>query len=255
MKNERDELVSIIVPVYNAEKFIASMVTSVIEQTYTDWELILVDDKSDDRSLAIIDILRKRDDRIKLITMAVNSGAGASRNIGTGAARGRYIAFLDADDIWAPTKLDVQLSFMRKYKHAFTYTGYEFADAEGISTKKRVHVPHKISYPQALKNHIIWTSTVMIDLHQVDKKVVLMPDIRRGQDAATWWKVLRTVGYAYGIDSPLSYYRRTSASLSANKLVAIKRTWYLFTKVEKLGYVKSSYNFVYYSFNAVRKRI
>lgn len=251
---DRRPLVSIITPVYNAERFLADTISSVQAQTYTNWELLLVNDCSADGSVALIKKYQKDDERIKLIHMKQNSGAALSRNAGTDRARGRYLAFLDADDLWQKNKLKKQIAFMQRYDHIFTYTDYEFADERGISTGKRVSVPASITYKQALKNHIIWTSTVMLDLAKIDKEVVSMPNVRRGQDAATWWKILRSIGAAYGVNDPLSFYRRTDGSLSANKLKAVKRTWYLFTKVERLSLLRSAYNFVWYAYNAVRKR-
>lgn len=252
---KKQPLVSIVVPVYNAEGFLSDMIDSVRSQTYDNWELLLVNDCSTDGSDTLIKSYRKDDERIKLIRMKQNSGAALSRNAGTKEAKGRYLAFLDADDTWVKSKLEEQVAFMLEHGHAFTFTGYEFADEYGKSTGKRVSVPPSITYEQALKNHIIWTSTVMIDLGQVHKEVCLMPNVRRGQDAATWWQILRTTGKAYGINTTLSYYRRTNSSLSANKLKAMKRTWYLFTEVEKLSFAQSAYNFIWYGYNAVKKRV
>lgn len=253
MKNQ--PLVSIVTPVYNAERFLKDTIASVQAQTHENWEWLLADDCSSDKSIEIIKKAQTKDKRIKLIKNKKNSGAALSRNAGTKQAKGQYLAFLDADDLWHKDKLKTQVSFMQKNNHAFTYTDYEFADENGDSTGKHVKVPTSITHAQSLKNHIIWTSTVMIDLLQVPKPVASMPDVRRGQDAATWWQILRHVDVAYGINEVLSYYRRTNDSLSANKLKAMKRTWYLFTKVEKLSIAKSVYYFGWYGFNAVRKRV
>lgn len=256
MRNQKDKpLVSIVTPVYAAERFIEDTIRSVRAQTYRNWELLLVDDCSIDGSAEIIREHAKKDKRIKLIRMKKNGGAALARNAGTKQAKGRYLAFLDSDDLWVETKLQRQVDFMQEHDHAFTYTSYEFADDKGVSTGKQVCVPASITYKQALRNHIIWTSTVMIDLQHVKKETCLMPDVRRGQDAATWWQILRAIGVAYGIDQPLSHYRRTSHSLSANKLKAMKRTWYLLTQVERLGFFAAAYSFGWYGFNAVKKRV
>lgn len=252
---QKNPLVSIVVPVYNAEKYLVDTIGSVLRQTYDCWELLLIDDQSSDNSVEIISQFQIDDKRIHLIRMSDNSGAALARNAGIEKARGQYLAFLDADDIWDKYKLEKQIAFMQNTGHAFTFTGYEFADASGTSTGKKVSVPAMISYRQALKNHIISTNTVMIDLEKVAKELIFMPNVRRGQDAATWWKILRTSGDAYGINEPLAYYRRTSGSLSANKFKAMKRTWYLFRKVEKLGLIKSAYYFGWYGYNAVKKRV
>lgn len=253
---EREEkLVSVIVPVFNSQAFLADTIASVQQQTYGNWELLLVDDVSSDMSVEIIREYAKCDKRIKLICLTNNSGAAVARNSGLTKANGEYIAYLDADDLWDKNKLKKQIKFMTESDHAFTYTAYEFANEEGEPTGKKVAVPKNITYRQALKNHIIWTSTVIVDVTQVDKKHLRMPNVRRGQDAATWWQLLRQVTKAHGINETLSYYRRTNNSLSANKFKAMKRTWYLFTKVEKLGFVKSAYNFAWYAYNAVLKRL
>lgn len=251
----KDPLVSIVTPVYNAAPYIEHMVKSVQSQTYENWELILVDDMSKDDSVKLIKRMQEDDARIHLIRLKENSGAAIARNAGLNRASGQFLSFLDADDLWLPPKLEVQVRFMQENNHKFTFTGYEFADSNGVGNGKVVHVPLIISYREALKNHIISTITTMIDLDQVPKEYVTMPNIRRGQDAATWWQILRNMGSAYGIDSALSLYRRTDSSLSANKFKAVKRTWYLLRSVEKLNFLQAGYCFFWYAFNAVRKRV
>ena len=247
------DLVSIIVPVYNAEKFIDETINTVLNQTYTNWELLLVNDCSTDNS---IDIIKKfKDKRIKLINNKVNSKAAISRNNGIKKAKGRYICFLDADDLWDKEKLEKQVKFMNEKDCAFSFTGYEFADENGKPNGKKVFIPETITYKQALKNTTIWTSTVMFDMNKLSKEDIYMPNVARGQDTATWWKVLKKIDYAYGLNEILSFYRRTNDSLSANKFVALKRTWNLYRNVEHLNIFSSSYNFTIYCFNAVKRRV
>ena len=248
-------LVSIVCPVFNSEKFLDTTITSVLEQTYQNWELILVDDCSTDNSVKVIKKYLKKDSRITLLSNDVNSGAAITRNRGIERANGRFICFLDSDDYWDSQKLRKQVNFMLKNDYAFTFTGYEFAYANGEPNGKKVYVPQRINYNQSLKNTIISTITVMLDLEKISKDDIYMPNVRRGQDAATWWNVLKKIDYAYGMHDILSYYRRTNNSLSANKFKAIKRTWYLYRKVEHLSLLKSMYCFVFYAFNAVKKRI
>ena len=256
MKKDNDgELVSIVVPVYNAEAFLKDTIESAMKQTYTNWELILVNDCSSDDSVNIIKKYEKKDSRIKLINNKENSKAAITRNNGIKAAKGRYICFLDADDLWDKDKLKKQVSFIKKHDCAFSFTGYEFADENGKPNGKRVFVPEKINYKQALKNTTIWTSTVMFDMNKLSKEDIYMPNVARGQDTATWWKVLKKVDYAYGLNEILSYYRRSEGTLSSNKFVALKRTWHLYRKIEGLGFFSSCYNFAFYCFNAVRRRI
>lgn len=251
----KEELVSIIVPVYNAEKFIEDTIKTVKNQNYPNWELLLVNDCSTDKSQKIIGEYQERDNRIKLIQLKKNSGAAIARNTGIEEAKGKYIAFLDADDFWEKEKLEKQVEFMRINQMEFTYTGYEFADEKGNKINKIVKVPRKLTYKQALKNTTIFTSTVIFDVEKLGKELIYMPDVRRGQDTATWWKVLKTGVIAYGLNESLSIYRRSNNTLSANKIKALKRTWNLYRNVEKLPLFKSFYYFCWYVLNAVKRRI
>lgn len=254
MKKELD-LVSIIIPVYNAEIFLEDTIDTIEKQTYTNWEALFVDDCSKDKSCEIIEKYQKDDNRIKLIKNKENSGAAISRNNGIKKSKGRYLCFLDADDKWNSQKLEKQIKFIEEKDCEFSFTGYEFADENCNPNGKIVSVPNKISYHQALKNTTIWTSTVMFDMQKLSKEDIYMPNVKRGQDTATWWKVLKKIDYAYGLNETLSYYRRTNNSLSANKLTALKRTWNLYRNVEHLNIFSSIYNFCWYCFNAVRRRV
>ena len=178
-----------------------------------------------------------------------------ARNTGIELARGRYLCFVDADDLWEPEKLEKQIKFMQEKDCAFSFTSYAFANEEGQKNGKVVHVPNTITYKQALKNTTIFTSTVMFDLQKLKKQDVTMPLVRRGQDTATWWKVLKTIYCAYGLDKVLSIYRRPEHSLSSNKMKALKRTWNLYRNIEHLNLVKSSYYFAIYCYNAVKRRV
>lgn len=250
-----DELVSIIVPVYNAEKFIRETIQTVLNQTYKNWELLLVNDCSTDNSKKIIEEYEKKDKRIHLIELEQNSGAAIARNTGIENSKGRYIAFLDADDLWDKRKLEKQLKFIKENNYEFTYTGYEFADENGNKNGKIVEVPNNINYKQALKNTTIFTSTVIFDIKKLGKELIKMPNVKRGQDTATWWKVLKTGVVAYGLQESLSIYRRSNNTLSSNKIKALKRTWNLYRNVEKLPIFKSIYNFCCYCFNAIKRRL
>lgn len=250
-----DELVSIIVPVYNAEKFINDTIQTVLNQTYKNWELLLVNDCSTDNSKKIIEEYEKKDKRIHLIELEQNSGAAIARNTGIENSKGRYIAFLDADDLWDKRKLEKQLKFIKENNYEFTYTGYEFADENGNKNGKIVEVPNNINYKQALKNTTIFTSTVIFDTKKLDKELIKMPNVKRGQDTATWWKVLKTGVVAHGLQESLSIYRRSNNTLSSNKLKALKRTWNLYRNVEHLPLIYSLFNFLCYCFNAVKRRI
>ena len=247
------DLVSIIIPVYNAEKFLDETINSVINQSYSNWELLLINDCSTDNSKKVY-LKYKNDKRIIWYDKKQNSGAALSRNKGIELAKGKYLCFLDADDLWDKDKIKKQISFMKKQDCAFSYTGYEFADANGIPSGKKVYIPEKINYQNALKNTTIWTSTVMFDMKKLTKDDIYMPNVY-SEDTATWWKILKNIPYAYGLNEILSFYRRTNNTLSSNKFKAIKRIWNLYRNVEKLSFLKSAYCFCFYALNAVKRRI
>ena len=252
MKN--NELVSIVTPVYNAEKYLEETVKSVQAQTYENWELFLIDDGSKDDSLKIARKLAKSDKRINVISID-NSGAAFARNIGISKASGRYLCFIDADDLWMNDKLEKQVAFMKEKDCAFSFTGYVFGDENAKPNNKIVHVPATISYKQALKNTTICTCTVMFDLSKLSKEDVTMPENTRAEDTATWWKVLKKVDLAYGFDEVLFIYRRPKDSKSSNKLRAVMTTWKLYRENERLNLFKTFYCFSFYCFNAVKRRI
>lgn len=249
-------LVSIIVPVYNVEKYICETIECVRKQTYGNWELLLVEDCSKDNTVAVIlEYLDKvQDGRVRLIRQEKNNGAARSRNRGLREACGRYIAYLDADDLWVPEKLEKELAFMKEKQAAFAFTGYEFADENGQGLGKVVRVPEILTYKEALKNTTIFTTTVMFDTEKIDKNFLEMPIIK-SEDTALWWKVLRSGYVAYGLDENLVRYRRAGKSLSSNKLEAMRRIWNLYRKAEGMSIPSSAYHFCYWAVNAVLRRV
>lgn len=249
----QENLISIVIPVYNAEKFIEETVASVVNQTYQDWELLLVNDGSKDNSGKLIDKLAESDSRIRTFHLE-GGGAAKARNTGTENAKGRFLAFLDADDLWEKDKLEKELQFLQEKEAAFVFTGYEFADYNGVGTGKIVRVPETLSYSQALKNTTIFTSTVMFDMDKTGKELLYMPQIK-SEDTALWWRVIREGYIAHGLDENLVRYRRAGKTLSSNKLEAIRRIWNLYRKAEKLSIVKSCYYFVFWAWNAVARRV
>ncbi len=249
------ELVSIITPVYNCEKLIKETIKSVQEQTYKNWEMILVDDCSTDKSEEIINEFAQKDDRIKYFKLEENSGAAIARNCALEKSNGRFIAYLDADDLWRENKLEVQIKFMLDNKCAFSCTDYEKIDEEGDSLNKIVKIPQKVNYNLFLRNTIIQTVGVMVDTKITGKELLVMPNIRRRQDAATWCQLLKAGYNCYEVPENLSYYRVVTNSLSSNKFKAVKGTWYLYRNIEKLSLPKACFCFIGYAFNAVKKRI
>lgn len=250
---ENTPLVSIVTPAYNAEEFIADSIDSVLAQTYKNWELIIVDDGSVDNTTDIIKDYLNRDSRIKLIRLTKNMGAAKARNAAIKKARGKYLAFLDSDDMWLSEKLEIQLAYMIKEKLHFTFTSYRLIEESGVQTEKIVEAPNSIGYNQLLKNTIIGCLTVMINVDKIGK--VLMPNIRGGQDTACWLSILKQGHMAYGINKELALYRRRQNSISSDKFYAIKRTWNIYRNVENLNFYRSSISLIFYVYNAIKKRI
>lgn len=252
----KENLISIIVPVYQVEKYIVDTMESVRGQTYSDWELLLVEDGSRDGTVEVIETYqqKKQDSRIRLIKQPANQGAAKARNRGVLEAQGRYIAYLDADDLWDARKLEKQIGFMKEKKAAFVYSGYEFADENGVGTGKIVHVPEIITYRQALKNTTIFTSTVMFDTEQISRKELEMP-VMKSEDTALWWRILRSGHNAYGLNENLVLYRRSGKTLSSNKVEALRRIWNLYRKAERMSVPESAWHFVFWAVNAVRRRV
>lgn len=241
-------LVSIITPSYNSAIFISETIRSVIEQSFCDWELIIVDDFSIDNSVQIIQSFVRLDSRIKLICLQENSGAAITRNTAIDVAQGRYIAFLDSDDVWKKDKLERQLSFMRENDVGFSYAAYEKIDENG-NVVGYVGVPKKVTYSDLLKVCSVGCLTAMYDTDKLGK--VYMPLIRKRQDLGLWLRILKKVPCAYGINEPLAQYRVRGDSISANKLDAAKYTWRLYRQFENLSFPKALYYFSFYAINGV----
>lgn len=259
---KRENMISIIVPVHNAEKFIKETIDCVRAQTYEDWELLLIEDGSTDQTMAVMTayLNKLNDGRIRLKRREIRTpedrtfGAARARNLGLSLAQGRYIAYLDADDRWREDKLERELSSLRERNAGFVFTGYEFGDENARGTGKIVHVPETLTYRQALANTTIFTSTVMIDTEKVERSLLEMPYIK-SEDTASWWKILRTGVTAHGLDENLVIYRRAGKSLSSNKIEALRRIWNLYRKAEGLSVFASACCFVLWAYRAVKRRV
>lgn len=249
----KKDLVSIIVPVYNAERFLAETINTVISQTYENWELILINDCSKDGSYNIFKEFN--DKRIRWYDQKQNGGPALARNKGIDIAKGRFICFIDADDKWDNDKLEKQISFMKEKKCAFSYTSYVFSDENCVPTNKRVIAKETLSYRECLKKNIISTITVMFDVDMIDKELIKMPDLKFVEDTATWWKILRHGYVAYGISNIYSYYRRLPNTNSSNKFRTQIPLWNLYRKEEKMSIFSTIYYMTIKNINAILRRI
>ncbi|KAB3058674.1 glycosyltransferase family 2 protein [Escherichia coli] len=245
-----DYLVSIIMPSYNSEFTIKESIKSVIEQTYSNWELLITDDCSTDRTCQIVKEFVEQDDRIKLFVSDKNKGAGAARNNSIKESSGRFLAFLDSDDLWAPDKLKEQINYMIMNGYALTYTAYSKIDAYG-NIKKDIQPPSKVDFSSLLKSNVIGCLTAIYDTELVGK--VYMPLIRKRQDMALWLIILQKIDYAHCLNKNLAFYREGHLSLSSNKIKIIKSQWEFYRYYLGFGYVKAMYYFLHYIQRALRK--
>lgn len=252
------DLISIIIPVYNAEQYLEDTLNCIFAQDYRDWELLLVDDGSTDSSIWKINTILQNNlqfrEQVRVIRLDNNSGAAAARNRGIDAARGRFIAFQDADDLWHPKKLSKMYAFMQETNAAFAYHGYEFAHEDGQGTGRIVHVLPLLDYEHALTRTIIATITVMFDMSKLTKEEILFPQCP-SEDTALWWRLLRSGYIAYGLDESLALYRRSQNTLSSNKFVAVERIWYLYRKREELPVLKACVCLLGWAIRATLRRI
>ena len=248
-----NNLVSVITPSYNSSKFIDECINSVISQSYSNWELLIVDDCSDDSSKELLLDLERRDERIQVIFLDNNLGAANARNVAILKAKGKYIAFLDSDDSWDSQKLYKQISFMIKNEIAFSYTSYQSISENGLDIIRVINAPYKMSYNNYLKNTIIGCLTVVIDKEKVGD--FEMPSIRSSHDMALWLLIMKRGFDAYGLNENLANYRIVSTSNSSSKLDAANDVWRVYRQFERLSFFYSTWCFLNYAFNAVIRRI
>ncbi|MBT3571810.1 MAG: glycosyltransferase family 2 protein [Flavobacteriales bacterium] len=248
-----NNLVSIITPSFNSSKYIKETVDSVLRQTYENWELIIVDDGSKDSSANIIQDLTNTDTRIKGFYFDKNIGAAEARNVAIQQAKGKYIAFLDSNDLWELEKLEKQISFMQTEDIAFSFSTYQPMSEDGSKLYSIIHAPKIVTYSAYLKNTIIGCLTVVIDREKAGD--FEMPNIRSSHDMALWLLIMKRGFDAYGLDENLARYRIVSASNTSSKWRAAKDVWKIYREVEKLSFLYSSWCFLNYAFNALVKRI
>ena len=235
-------LVSIITPAYNAEKFIIQTIKSVLNQTYENWEMIIIDDCSKDLTYEKIKKYSEKDRRIKLLQNVNNKGVAFTRNKAIDIANGKYIAFLDADDLWDNQKLEKQVKFMETNKVLLSYTGYRKINEDG-KIRGSIKVPLKLNYNELLKNCLIGFLTSMYNQEVIGKQY--FKNIK-AEDYIYWLEMIKKVKIAEGLQEDLASYRVLKSSRSSNKLDIIKHHWRIYYNIEKLGIVSSiKYYFIY----------
>ncbi|MBE7629133.1 glycosyltransferase family 2 protein [Tenacibaculum piscium] len=246
--------VSIITPSYNSSTFIKQTIESVLNQTYENWEMIIVDDMSTDNSVEIIEsyIEKSPKDKIRLIQNKTNSGPALTRNEAIKNAKGRYIAFLDSDDLWIPQKLEKQLHFMQTNNYPFTCTYYNHMDEDGKYLATIDNIPQKSSYNSSLTLNRVGCLTAIYDADYFGK--VYMDNIAKRQDYALWLNLLKKTDYVYCLPEVLADYRIRKNSVSSNKMKLIKYHWFIYYNNEKLGILKSVYCTVSYVLKTLLKK-
>lgn len=229
--------VSIIVPCYNSEKYIGETVRSVQNQTYQNWEMIIVDDASTDETVAIIEKIASIDNRIKVIKLIKNSGTGIARNTALEFVNGKYISFLDADDLWKPEKLETQVNFLQINKIPFTFSYYECINEEGKSLNMTIQAPKNLSYRQLFFCNYVGNLTGIYDVDYFGK--ISISSTRKRQDWMLWLTILQRIKVAHIVPQSLAYYRVRQNSISASKFDLVKHNYAVYRTFHGLTAIKS----------------
>ena len=246
-----DDLVSIITPAYNAAEYIAETIESVLSQTYPKWEMLIVNDCSKDNTAEIVQSYAVKDNRIKLINLKQNSGAAVARNTAIQNAKGRYIAFLDSDDLWKKEKLQKQLNFMQQNGYTFTFTAYEHFRDRKENIQNLVKVPKSLIYRQALKGNQIGCLTVILDRKQMQN---IEFSKQKHEDYILWLNILKQGITAYGLNETFALYRTGNGkSISSNKLRSALWTWNVYRDSQNLSFLESMYHMFYYCIYGLKK--
>lgn len=218
-----NDLVSILTPTYNTEKFIRATIESVQNQTYKNWEMILVDDASTDQTVSVIEEFVQNDSRIKLFKLDKNSGNGFARNAALDKASGKYIAYLDSDDLWCSDKLEKQIQFLKTNNLHFTFSYYDSIDEEGNSLKRRVESPNPLTYKQLFFCNYVGNLTAIYDVEYFGK--IKLESSEKRQDWRIWLTILKQIKTAEAIPEPLAFYRIRKNSISSSKFKLIKHNF------------------------------
>lgn len=218
-----NDLVSILTPTYNTEKFIRSTIESAQNQTYTNWEMILVDDASTDNTITIIEEFVKKDSRIKLFKLPQNRGNGFARNAALEKATGKYIAYLDADDLWFPEKLEKQIQFLKANNLHFTFSFYDSINEEGNDLNRRVESPNPLTYKQLFFCNYVGNLTAIYDADYFGK--IILETSQKRQDWRIWLTILKQIKIAKPVPESLAFYRIRKDSVSSSKFKLIKHNF------------------------------
>ena len=245
-----NELISVIMPAYNAEKTLARAVESVLAQTYPFFELLVIDDCSQDQTAVLADRYAQGDSRMRVLKNVNNLGVSGSRHVGVEAARGAWLAFLDSDDAWTPLKLEKQVAIQKQHHAKLIFTGSAFMDADGCALDWILHVPEQIGYRKLLRQNLVSNSSVLIAKDCYLRNESAGDDMH--EDFTCWLKLLRSGETAYGIDEPLLVYRLNPNSKSGNKLRAAKMNWNTYRAVG-MNLLEASYYMVWYAINGLKK--
>lgn len=230
-------LVTVIMPVYNAERYMEQSIESIIAQTYQKWELLIVDDGSTDSSVQIMQEYCSRDRRIQMILSTSNEGVASARNKGIQTAKGEYIAFLDSDDLWKAEKLEIQIHYMQEHNCGFVYSAYDVIDEKNIYQKTITPYWDKVSYKKLLNTNIIACCTAVIKSEYI--KDNLMPQLKH-EDYATWLNILKNHQLiAECVPGILASYRLVKGSVSSNKIKTIGWNWKIYRYNQQLGFLRS----------------
>lgn len=237
-------MISIITPAFNAADSIADSIESVREQSFHDWELIVVDDGSADDTATLAEEFAKKDARIRVLRNPVNAGRIAARNRAVAEARGRFIAFLDSDDIWEPEKLRKQIDFMHEHTAVLSFTAYRKRLGRDGQQSSPVPVPGMRDHATLLLENVIVCSSAIYDADLLGKRY-MREEVER-EDFALWLDILRDGHTAFGLNEPLVILVKQTGSQSSNKLRAVQDTWNMYRDVENLGGIRLAWVFVNY---------
>ncbi|EGQ9770503.1 glycosyltransferase family 2 protein [Vibrio alginolyticus] len=244
----QSKLVSIIMPTYNSTDTVVESIQSVLSQTYKNWELIIVDDRSTDNTWQVIQTYADKYDNIRVYQNKENLGAGASRNFAIEKAKGRFIAFLDSDDLWTEDKLSEQIAFMLENDYPLTYTHYSrFTSEEELSV---VTAPEYTTYKKLMYSNVIGCLTAVYDAQALGKRY--MPLIRKRQDMGLWLDILKDTPKAYCLPKPLAKYRMDSG-MTANKFSVLSYQWKFYRDVVGLSLPRSLFTFSVYAVKGTMK--